>query len=76
MATYRNKSVYTKLTVVGCPAPGSPPASGNAMMVTAAGELTLDMATYSRPCEKYGLGRKMPTSSKDCPCALMMVMAK
>ena len=46
------------------------------MMVTPAGEPTLDMATYSWPWEKHGFGRKMPSRSKVFPCALLTVMAK
>ena len=39
-------------------------------------DVTLEIATYSCPCEKTGLGRKSPTSDNDCPWLLFIVIVK
>lgn len=38
--------------------------------------LHLDNATYSWPCENTGEPKNIPTLPIDCPCDLLMVMAK
>ena len=37
---------------------------------------TLEQPTYSWPWEKHGFRRSSPTTLSDCPCALLMLIAK
>ena len=39
-------------------------------------EVTLDRATYSCPCINGGCLRSTPTCFNDCPCDLLIVIAK
>ena len=36
---------------------------------------TLEQATYDCPCEKQSVCKYKPHNSKDCPCALLIVVA-
>ena len=36
---------------------------------------TLEQATYNCPCEKQSVCKYKPHNSKDCPCALLIVIA-
>ena len=40
------------------------------------GDPTLEQATYSWPCEKQGCSKLIPATFRDCPWALLIVMAK
>ena len=40
------------------------------------GELTREQATYNWPWEKQSFLKSTPATFKDCPCALLIVMAK
>ena len=35
-----------------------------------------EQSTYSCPCEKHGFSQLSPHTCSDCPCALLMVIAK